>query len=205
MNEVNYTMPEGYKYHPFPHLDIIFSALSSGKYISSSSSDPNVLKMFTVLEDYEENFSHLFMNLGYKLIRHPKSFYYFERCAEDSVKSNKIQLKKEAAFIAVLIEANPDKGNVEDWLASGLERFSIETIPHLTNALYKSKMSAVSLESLKKLIKSMESSGLVTIFDDGTFSFLPTVSRFTDAFTRAGMVRKEHEAKNNEDNEGAEL
>ncbi len=155
-----------------PHLAEVFEALRRGKHISVRDGD-----LFQALEKRERLFEALFEKLGFKLIRHPRDFFYFLDTANFTDLSARM-----AVFMFILVESLADRGeSVEETVMT--RRFAYQDLPHLQGERYQTYMreaGIVTPEELAGIVRTMERFGFARRMDEETFCFDAPIYRFLD-------------------------
>ncbi len=151
-----------------PELAPLFNELRKGRHICSEDG-----KLFAALCQHYELFEKLFDSLGFKLIRHPRDFFYFE--SEFSFKEMPTKI---AVFMFILIENLAKQSRtIEEALLSGW--IAIEDLPHETTTRYKRYMDDAGA-TVDKCISTLSRLGFVEYQGGSKIRFKAPVCRFID-------------------------
>lgn len=155
-----------------PRLAEIFEALRRGRHLALRDGD-----LFHALKQHAPQFEALFERLGFKLVHHPRDFFYFLDTSNFTDLSARI-----AVFLFILIEQLADQGEaVEETLMT--RRFAYADLPHLQGERYLAYMreaGVTSPDDLAAIVRTMERFGFARRMDAGTFCFDTPVYRFLD-------------------------
>ncbi len=155
-----------------PHLAAVFEALRRGKHLSSNDGE-----MYLALKKHETVFEQLFSKLGFKLMHHPRDFFYFLDQSNFTDLTAKI-----AVFMFILVEHLADRGeSVEETVMT--RRFAYNDLPHLHGERYQATMREAGVttpEELAAIVRTMERLGFTQGKDAETFRFDVPVYRFLD-------------------------
>ena len=155
-----------------PHLAEVFEALRRGKHISMKHGD-----LFHALKKHENVYEKLFTKLGFKMVHHPRDFFYFLDTSNFTDLSAKI-----AVFMFILVEHLADQGEaVEDTFMT--RRFAYKDMPHLHGDRYQTYMREAGVttpEELAAVVRTMERFGFTRRMDAETFCFDVPIYRFLD-------------------------
>jgi hypothetical protein len=155
-----------------PHLAEIFETLRRGKHLSARDGD-----LYHARKKQEPLFDALFGKLGFKLVHHPRDFYYFLDTSNFTELSARM-----AIFMFILVEHLADRGEpVEETLMT--RRFSSGDLPHLQGERYQSTMREAGIttpDELAAIVRTMERFGFARRLDEETFGFDVPAYRFLD-------------------------
>lgn len=155
-----------------PHLAEVFEALRRGKHITARDGD-----LFHALRKHESLFEALFANLGFRLVHHPRDFFYFLDTTNFTELSARI-----AVFMFILVEYLADQGETVE-AAVMTRRFSYKELPHLQGERHQTYMreaGVASPEDLAAIVRTMERFGFARRMDTETFCFEVPIYRFLD-------------------------
>lgn len=155
-----------------PHLEEAFGALRRGKHLCAQSGP-----VFQSLLRNEEAFGALFTALGFRLVRHPRDFFYFHDSANFTELAERM-----AVFLFILVEALADGGEpVADALLT--RPFACKDLPHLRSERYRAYLREAGVETEEDLInvvRKLEQFGFARRLDADSFAFETPVYRFLD-------------------------
>jgi hypothetical protein len=155
-----------------PRLAEVFEALRRGRHLGLRDGD-----LFHALKQHAPQFEALFDRLGFKLVHHPRDFFYFLDTANFTDLSARI-----AVFLFILIEHLADQGEaVEETILT--RRFAYAGLPHLQGERYLAYMreaGVTSPDDLCAIVRTMERFGFARRMDGETFCFDSPVYRFLD-------------------------
>jgi len=155
-----------------PHLAEVFEALRRGRHVAMKDGE-----IFYALKKHASVYEQLFSRLGFKLIHHPRDFFYFLDSSNFSDLSSRI-----AVFMFILVEHLADQGEaVEDAVMT--RRFACPELPHLHGERYQTYMREAGVttpEDLAAIVRTMERFGFARRADAETFSFDVPIYRFLD-------------------------
>jgi hypothetical protein len=155
-----------------PHLADIFEVLRRGRHLCMRDGD-----LFHALKQHAPLFEALFAKLGFKLVHHPRDFFYFLDTSNFTDLSARI-----AVFMFILIEHLADQGAaVEEAVMT--HRFAYADLPHLQGERYLAYMreaGVTSSDELSAIIRTMERFGFARRMDVETFCFDTPIYRFLD-------------------------
>lgn len=150
----------------------VFEALRRGKHVSLSDGE-----IYHALKGNEAAYDRLFTNLGFKLVRHARDFYYFLDATNFTDLSTKMAL-----FMFILVVHLADQGDaVEDTVMT--RRFAYKDLPHLQGERHNAYMREAGVftaEELAAIVRVMERFGFARRTDAESFSFDTPVYRFMD-------------------------
>lgn len=170
-----------------PHMAAVFEALRRGKHLAPRDGDP-----FHALAKYEDSYQQLFAKLGFKMVHHPRGFFYFHDRSNFTDLSARI-----AVFMFILVEHLADQGEtVEETVMT--RRFAYADLPHLHGERYQTYMREAGVttpEDLAGIVRTMERFGFARRMDTETFVFDVPIYRFLDLCmdmaTQAARAAKE--------------
>jgi hypothetical protein len=155
-----------------PHLARIFEALRRGRHICPRDGD-----LYHALHRRTESYQRLFDQLGFRLLEHPREFFYFQDASNFTDLSARM-----AVFVYILVEHLADSGaEIEKALLT--RSFTYAELPHLEGERYLQYMREAGVtngDDLVNLVRTMERFGFACRQDAHTFGFLPPVYRFLD-------------------------
>ena len=155
-----------------PKLAEIFEALRRGKHISVRDGD-----IFHALKQHGSKYEALFAKLGFKLVHHPRDFFYFF----DTTNFTELSARM-AVFMFILVESLADKGDsVEDTVLT--RRFTYNDLPHLQGErcqTYMREAGVTTPEDLARIVQTMERFGFARRMDEESFVFEVSIYRFLD-------------------------
>lgn len=155
-----------------PHLAEIFENLRRGKHVSTRDGD-----IFQDLKRQGRLYEALFARLGFKLVHHPRDFFYFF----DTTNFTDLSARM-AVFMFILVESLADKGaSVEEAVLT--RRFAYKDLPHLQGDRYQTYMREAGImnaEDLAAIVRTMERFGFARRADEETFTFEVPIYRFLD-------------------------
>ncbi len=155
-----------------PDLEQVFEALRRGRHICMSDGH-----LYSALKSHAEDFTALFAQLGFELVRHPRDFFYFVDRSNFTDMSARM-----AVFMFILIEDIADRGDpVEETLMS--RHFRYADLPHLAGQRYRQLMREAGMTepgNVENLVQAMERFGFVERLADESFSFRAPSYRFLD-------------------------
>ncbi len=162
----NTSLPE------LPKLAEIFEALRRGKHLSVRDGD-----IFHALKQQCSLYEALFDSLGFKLVHHPRDFFYFF----DTTNFTELSARM-AVFMFILVESLADEGeSVEETVLT--RRFTYKDLPHLQGErcqTYMREAGVTTPEDLAKIIQTMERFGFARRLDEDSFVFEVSIYRFLD-------------------------
>lgn len=151
----------------------VFELLSKGGFICSNSSKPQIQKLFSYIDENQEELETYFQDIGYHLTQGDE-YYYFTR-PEQRVD---ITRKLEAAFkwIDIVDFFKSYDSSFGAGFRFGPQEISVEL---KVNATLKSKLKALrkytkadnELEAITKLVDNLRNSGFVELEDEYTDSY----------------------------------
>ncbi|MFO7534864.1 MAG: hypothetical protein R6X19_04140 [Kiritimatiellia bacterium] len=155
-----------------PHLAAIFETLRRGKHLSARDGD-----LYHALKKQEPLFGALFDKLGFKLVHHPRDFFYFLDTSNFTELSARM-----AVFMFILVEHLADRGEpVEETVMT--RRFAYRDLPHLQGERYQATMREAGIttpDELAGIVRTMERFGFTKRMDEETFGFDVPAYRFLD-------------------------
>ena len=155
-----------------PELSDIFHALRRGRHISAADGN-----LYAHLCNHFTAYQTLLQDLGFRLKRHPREFFYLEDTANFTDIAGKMAL-----FVLVLVESLADRGlPIEETMMGG--SFAIAELPHLHSDRYRELMreaEVTSTEQLGAIINHLDRYGFVRRKPDDQFEFLSPAYRFLD-------------------------
>jgi hypothetical protein len=155
-----------------PKLAEIFEALRRGKHLSVRDGDS-----FQALKRQHSEYETLFEQLGFKLLHHPRDFFYFL----DTNNFTELSARM-AVFMFILVESLADKGDaVEETVLT--RRFAYKDLPHLQGErcqTYMREAGIATAEDLAKIVQTMERFGFARRLDEESFVFEVAIYRFLD-------------------------
>ncbi len=155
-----------------PKLAEIFEALRRGKHLSVRDGD-----LFHALKRQGSKYEAIFAKLGFKLVHHPRDFFYFF----DTTNFTELSARM-AVFMFILVESLADKGeSVEESVLT--RRFFYKDLPHLQGErcrTYMREAGVTTPEELAKVVQTMERFGFARRMDEGSFVFEVAIYRFLD-------------------------
>lgn len=155
-----------------PELEAIFEALRRGKHLSVRDGD-----LFHALRRQSPQYEAIFDKLGFKLVHHPRDFFYFFDTSNFTELSARM-----AVFMFILVESLADKGDaVEETVMT--RRFTYKDLPHLQGErcrTYMREAGVTSPEDLAKVVQTMERFGFTRRMDEASFMFEVSIYRFLD-------------------------
>lgn len=169
-----------------PHLAEVFDALRRGRHIYLRDGE-----LFRDLQQREALYTELLAMLGFKLVRHPRDFFYLFDASNFTELSERM-----AVFMFILVEHLSDRGEaVEETVLT--RQFSYADLPHLQAERYQTYMreaGVATTEELSTVVRNMERYGFARSVDETSFRFEPPVYRFLDLCMelsrQAGKVEK---------------
>jgi hypothetical protein len=155
-----------------PKLKEVFEVLRRGRHLCPEDGD-----LYWALRDHLEAFTDLFSHLGFRLVAHPRDFFYFE--GEGSLSEVSARM---ALFLFILIEHLADQGlAVEEGLMT--RAFSLPELPHLGSDRYRAYLKEAGVEGeegLEGILKNLERFGFARRTGGTGFRFRPPAYRFLD-------------------------
>jgi len=176
-----------------PKLAEIFEALRRGKHLSMRDGD-----IFHALKRQHSQYEALFDSLGFKLVHHPRDFFYFF----DTNNFTELSARM-AVFMFILVESLADKGDsVEETVLT--RRFTYKELPHLQGErcrTYMREAGVTSPEDLVKIVQTMERFGFARRLDEESFMFEVAIYRFLDLCMEMAAEQEQAEADQSDSNE----
>ncbi len=180
-----------------PQMAEAFEALRRGKHIALKDGD-----IFHAIKMNETLYAQLFSKLGFKLVHHPRDFFYFLDQSNFTDLSARI-----AVFMFILVEHLADQGDtVEDAVMT--RRFAYKDLPHLHGERYPTYMREAGIttpEDLAAIVRTMERFGFTRRMDAETFGFDVPIYRFLDLCmemaSKAGESTEKSPAEETDDGE----
>ena len=155
-----------------PKLAEIFEALRRGKHLSVRDGD-----LYHALKRQSSQYEAIFDKLGFKLVHHPRDFFYFFDTSNFTELSARM-----AVFMFILVESLADKGDsVEETVLT--RRFTYKDLPHLQGErcqTYMREAGVTTSEDLAKIVQTMERFGFARRMDEESFVFEVSIYRFLD-------------------------
>jgi hypothetical protein len=155
-----------------PRLADIFDKLRLGWHLCSLDGE-----LYWLLDGQRDAYTRLFEQLGFRLEKHQRDFYYFSDTRNFTTTSQRMAL-----FVFVLVESVADQGKpIEETLMTRVFRY--DELPHLQSDRYRSVMKEAETgteEELVALVRSLERFGFAERVDDASFRFRPPAYRFLD-------------------------
>jgi hypothetical protein len=155
-----------------PELADIFHALRRGRHINAADGS-----LFVHLCNHFAAYQTLLQDLGFRLKRHPREFFYLEDTANFTDIAGKMAL-----FVFVLVESLADQGlPIEETMMS--RSFALAELPHLHSDRYRELMreaEVTNAEQLGAIINYLDRYGFVCRKPDDQFEFLAPAYRFLD-------------------------
>jgi hypothetical protein len=169
-----------------PKLAEIFEALRRGKHLSVRDGD-----MFHALKRQGSMYEAIFAKLGFKLVQHPRDFFYFF----DTTNFTELSARM-AVFMFILVESLADKGDsVEETVLT--RRFTYKDLPHLQGErcqTYMREAGVTTPEDLAKIVQTMERFGFARRMDEESFVFEVSIYRFLDLCMEMAADAEEQQA-----------
>ena len=148
-----------------PHLTDIYDGLKRGYHLG-----PEDEPEFSALCQRSEDYAAFFSDIGLKLVRHEREFFYFEPDNPESVPDT---LPRIAVFSYILIDHAANQGRPIEEFVFG-QNFLVTAIPHFSLDRYTALLRQVDVHDLadvKTLLKHMERIGWVKWVSDDEFRF----------------------------------
>lgn len=170
-----------------PELAEIFESLRRGKHLSVRDRD-----LFHALKRQSSKYEAIFAKLGFKLVHHPRDFFYFFDTSNFTELSARM-----AVFMFILVESLADKGDsVEETVLT--RRFTYKDLPHLQGErcqTYMREAGVTTPEDLAKIVQTMERFGFARRMDEESFVFEVSIYRFLDLCMEMAPNAEEQEAE----------
>jgi ADP-ribose pyrophosphatase YjhB (NUDIX family) len=155
-----------------PHLAEVFEALRRGRHLCQRDGE-----LFQDLQQREALYTELLEKIGFKLVRHPRDFFYLVDASNFTELSERM-----AVFMFVLVEHLSDRGDaVEETVLT--RQFAYADLPHLQVDRYQTYMreaGVATAEELSNVVRTMERFGFARSVDETSFRFEAPVYRFLD-------------------------
>jgi hypothetical protein len=148
-----------------PHLASIYDRLKRGYHLG-----PEDEPEFSALCQRSEAYAAFFSDIGLKLVRHEREFFYFEPDNPESVPDT---LPRIAVFSYILIDHAANQGRRIEEFVFG-QNFLVTAMPHFTLDRYTALLRQVDVHEpldVKTLLKHMERIGWVKWVSDDEFRF----------------------------------
>lgn len=148
-----------------PHLASIYDRLKRGYHLG-----PEDEPEFSGLCQRSEDYAAFFSDIGLKLVRHEREFFYFEPDNPESVPDT---LPRIAVFSYILIDHAANQGRPIEEFVFG-QNFLVTAMPHFSLDRYTALLRQVDVHDLadvKTLLKHMERIGWVKWVSDDEFRF----------------------------------
>ena len=147
------------------HLAGIYDRLKRGYHLG-----PEDEPEFSALCQRSEDYAAFFSEIGLKLVRHEREFFYFEPDNPESVPDT---LPRIAVFSYILIDHAVNRGRPIEEFVFG-QNFLVTAMPHFSLDRYTALLRQVDVHDLadvKTLLKHMERIGWVEWVSDDEFRF----------------------------------
>ena len=180
------------------HVQRIFERLRLGYHLS-----PEDEPEFSALSSNFAAYADYFAQIGLKLIRHPREFFYFEAEASENISDT---LPRIAAFSFILVDHVANQGHsIEEHLLG--RQFLLSQLPHFTLDRYKDILRQVGVEDdndLRLVIKNLARVGWVKMLGHDEFKFLRPIHRIFDKCIDLSRERLATEADASNDDASSE-
>jgi hypothetical protein len=148
-----------------PHLATIFDRLKRGYHLG-----PEDEPEFSALCQRAEDYTEFFADIGLKLERHEREFFYF---APDNPESVPDTLPRIAVFSYIMVDHAANQGRpIEEFIFG--QNFLLTALPHFTLDRYTALLRQVDVHDLsdvRTLLKHMERIGWVKWVSEDEFRF----------------------------------
>src|SRR5947209_18293471 len=125
-----------------PHLAGIYDRLKRGYHLG-----PEDEPEFSTLCQRSEDYAAFFSDIGLKLVRHEREFFYFEPDNPESVPDT---LPRIAVFSYILIDHAANQGRpIEDFIFG--QNFLVTALPHFTLDRYTALLRQVEVHDMNDL------------------------------------------------------
>lgn len=151
-----------------PHLPAIFAKLRAGWHFSPEEDG----ELFEALANHPERHAEALADLGFKLVRHERDFFYLETDERDASTSK--MLPKVAAFAYILVDHAASEGKgVEEFILG--ETLLISQFPHLSQESYAILLRQVDVndaDDLGQVIGYLKNIGWAKLVGEDQVRFL---------------------------------
>ncbi len=164
-------------FKPLPHMEVVYTALMSGKHLSSEDGD-----VYYALRDNTEDYQAYFSAIGMDLIADARGFYYLVGTRAPA------NMAPILFFTAVLMEHYDEAGYAIETLVTG-DPIYYRDLPHVEHPRHAETMERIGVttaDGLRAIVKSMARYGFVAYVGEDSFRFRPGAYRLLDA-TRDAM------------------